>query len=60
MNETNFTDYELQLIHAALMNYGDKLAEMKKSIPNEPSIGDMLADKAKDSWTLARKIKEYM
>ena len=43
------------------MNYGDKLAEIKKSIPNEGEIVlDNLADRAKESWNLARKITEYM
>lgn len=29
-----FTQEELQLIYAACMSYGDKLAEIKKSIPH--------------------------
>lgn len=57
----NFTQEELQLIYAACMSYGDKLAETKKSIPNEAEIVlDILADRAKGSWNLARKITEYM
>ena len=56
-----FTQEELQLIYAACMNYGDKLAEIKKSIPNEGEIVlDNLADRAKESWNLAREITEYM
>ena len=56
-----FTQDELQLLYAACMNYGDKLAEIKKSIPNEGEIVlDNLADRAKESWNLARKITEYL
>lgn len=54
----NFTQEELQLIYAACMSYGDKLSEIIKSIPNEET--DRLADRAKDSWNLARKITEHM
>lgn len=57
----NFTQEELQLIYAACMSYGDKLSEIKKSIPNESEIVlDNLADRAKGSWNLARKITRYM
>lgn len=60
-NRINFTQEELQLIYAACMSYGNKLAEIKKSIPDEGEILlDNLADRAKDSWSLARKITEYM
>lgn len=55
--EGKFTQDELQLLYAACMSYGDKLSEIKKSIPNENwSILDGLADRAKDSWNLAKKI----
>lgn len=62
MNKTlEFTQEELQLLYAACMSYGDKLAEIKKSIPDEgKDILDNLADRAKGSWNLARKITEYM
>lgn len=53
-----FTQEELQLLYAACMSYGDKLSEIIKSIPNEET--NMLSDRAKDSWNLARKITEYM
>ena len=65
-NRINFTQEELQLLYAACMSYGDKLSEIVKSIPNEPfainGLGHMhgLADRAKDSWNLARKITGYM
>ena len=65
-NRINFTQEELQLIYAACMSYGNKLSEIVKSIPNElfaiNGLGHMhgLADRAKDSWNLARKITEYM
>lgn len=60
-NSIDFTKEELQLIYAACMSYGDKLSEIKKSIPNEGKIVlDNLADRVKDSWNLARKITEYM
>ena len=56
-----FTPEELQLIYAACMNYGDKSAEIKRSIPNESEIIlDNLSDRAKGSWSLARKITKYM
>ncbi len=59
--EWNFTQDELQLLYAACMSYGDKLAEIKKSIPNEGEyILDNLADRAKDSWNLAKKITYMM
>lgn len=62
MNKTlGFTQEELQLFYAACMSYGDKLVEVKKSIPNEgKDILDNLADREKESWNLARKITEYM
>ena len=57
----DFTQDELQLLYAACMSYGDKFAEMKKSIPNEGKhILDILADRAKDSWNLAKKITYMM
>lgn len=40
------------------MSYGNKLSKIIKSIPNEET--DKLADRAKDSWNLARKITEHM
>ena len=60
-NRINFTQEELQMLYAACMSYGDKLSEIKKSIPNENGmVLDELADRAKDSWKLARKITEYI
>ncbi len=57
----NFTKEELQLIYAACMSYGDKLAEIKKTIPYEDEmITDRLADRAKAGWNLAKKVSEYM
>jgi len=55
-NTINFTQEELQLIYAACMSYGDKLAEIKKTIPYEDEmIPDRLADRAKDCWNIAKK-----
>lgn len=60
-NRIGFKQEELQLIYAACISYGDKLAEIKKSIPNEKEIIlDELTDRAKESWNLAKKIAEYM
>ena len=60
-NAINFTQAELQLIYAACMSYGDKLAEIKKNIPNEDEIIlDRLADRAKGSWNLAKKVAGCM
>ena len=55
-----FTQEELQLLYAACMNYGNKLCDIVKTIPNENNITDELSDKAKESWQLARKITEFM
>ena len=57
-NRIRFTQEELQLLYVACMSYGDKLAEIIKSIPNEET--NKLSDRAKESWNLARKITEYM
>lgn len=54
----SFTQEELQLLYTACMSYGDKLAEIIKSIPNEDT--DKLSDRAKESWSLARKITSYI
>lgn len=57
----NFTQEELMLIYAACMNYGNKLSEIVKSIPNEGEfILDGLSERASDCWNLARKVTEYM
>lgn len=58
-NTLNFTQEELQLIYAACMSYGDRLAEIKKIIPHEDDIFlDRLADHSKDSWNIAKKVAE--
>ena len=60
-NRIYFTQEELQLLYAACMSYGDKLSGIIKSIPNEEEIiVNGLSDRAKDSWSLARKITGYM
>ena len=60
-NKINFSQEELQLLYTACMSYGDKLSQILKSIPNEVEIVlDRLSDRAKESWSLARKITEYM
>lgn len=60
-NRIRFTQEELQLLYTACMSYGDKLSEIIKSIPNEEeNIVNGLSDRAKDSWSLARKITGYM
>lgn len=60
-NKINFSQEELQLLYTACMSYGDKLSQILKSIPNEGEIVlDRLSDRAKESWSLARKITEYM
>lgn len=51
-----FTQEELQLLYAACMSYGDKLAELAKNIPNEGEIGNSLIVKAKRTWELAVKV----
>ncbi len=60
-NAINFTKEELQLIYAACMSYGDKLAETKKTISYEDEmILDRLSDRAKTSWKLAKKVAGCM
>ena len=60
-NKMNFTQEELYLLYAACMSYGDKLEEIKKSIPNEGEVVlDILSNKANKSWNLAVKITRYM
>lgn len=60
-NTMDFTQEELQLIYAACMSYGDKLAEIKKSIPHEDEvILDRLVDRAKANWSLSKKVKGYI
>lgn len=57
----NFTKEELQLIYAACMSYGDKLAEIKKTIPYEDEmITDRLANRAKAGWSLVKKVAGCM
>lgn len=57
-NIINLTEDEIQLIYAACMNYGNKLSNMAKDIPNESSITNNITDRAKEAWDLARKILE--
>lgn len=60
-NKMEFTQEDLQLLYAACMSYGDKLSQVLKSVPNEGEIVlDKLSDRVKESWSLARKITEYM
>ena len=51
-----FTSEQKQLLYAALISYGNKLSDIAKEIPNEIEITDMITDKAKQSWNLAREI----
>lgn len=60
-NRIRFTQEELHLLYTACMSYGDKLSGIIKSIPNEEeNVIDRLSDRTKNSWSLARKIAEYM
>ena len=52
----NFTTEQKQLLYSALISYGNKLSNMAKEIPNEIWITDMMTDKARQSWNLAREI----
>ena len=52
----NFTTEQKQLLYSALMSYGNKLSDMAKEIPNEIGITSMMANKARQSWNLAREI----
>ena len=55
-NNKQFTEEDIQLIYAALMEYGNKLYNMSKEVPNESEITNKLTDRAKQSWNLARKV----
>ena len=52
------TQAEIHLIHAAAMNYGNKLSEIIKSLPNENT--NSLSEKMTQSYDLAVKITAYM
>lgn len=53
----DFTPEQKELMYAALMAYGNRLSSMLKEIPNETEyLTDLLAERAKESWELARKI----
>lgn len=51
-----FTENELNLLYAACMSYANSLTGIRGKIPNEDKIVDMIADRAKESYDLARKI----
>lgn len=51
-----FTENELNLLYAACMSYGNSLVDTGKKLPNEDKIVDIIADRAKESYNLARKI----
>ena len=55
-NNKQFTEKDIQLIYTALMEYGNKLCNMSKEVPNESEITNKLTDRAKQSWNLARKV----
>lgn len=48
---------EIQLIYNALMHYGNSLSiEAREYFDHD--ISDLMADKAKEAWQLARKIAD--
>ena len=51
-----FTENELNLLYAACMSYGNRLAETAREFPNEDNILNASADRAKESYNLARKV----
>jgi hypothetical protein len=55
-----FTEKELQLIYNACMSYGNHLTDIIKDIPNENEITNMMQEKARESWNLARKVTDHM
>ena len=55
-----FSINELNLMYAALMEYGNTLSNMAKNLPNESEIMDLLSKKAKESWDMAVKITSYI
>ena len=56
----DFTQHELRLLYAACMNYGSKLSDMARNIPNEAEFANAMFNKAEESWKLAAKITKYM
>ena len=56
-----FTQEEIRLIYTACMNYGNKLEEIIKSIPNEEElIRDEISNKSRKHRRLANKVIEYI
>ena len=51
-----FTENELNLLYVACMSYGKFLADTGKKLPIEDKIVDIILDRAKESYNLARKI----
>lgn len=54
-----FTLEELQLMYNALMAYGNEVSDCAKKFPNE-EFADVMSNKAKAAWQLAREITEIM
>lgn len=56
LNDFQLTSDDIQIIYSALMSYGDKLANVSRDLPNESEISELLVNKARKSWDLAKKI----
>lgn len=56
MSKIEFTEEEKKLLYAACMAYGETLNEMNKKVVNLYDISDVLSERAKTFYDLARKI----
>lgn len=56
--KVEFNQKELQVLYSACMSYGNTLFDIMKKIVGCSETVDMLGDRAKESWNLARKITE--
>lgn len=59
-NKIELTEEELQMIYAGLIMYGNNLSDKCKDILCEDDIVDLLLNRSKQYYRLARKITDYM
>lgn len=53
-----FTQEELELIHLALMNYGNSLANATEGLDVDEGAWSTILKKVRQSWSLADKVKK--
>ena len=59
-SKIELAEEELQMIYAGLMMYGNNLLDKCKDISSEDTIVDLLSNRSKQYYSLARKITDYM